>query len=350
MPRRQALRLTEFTFFDPHGAVAVKKMVNALCDVNAVHSKTKAKKDIEERILAFFKPHKVNVTTHGSVPTEMALPGSDMDFIFIFPMQPKEDVVALLHQFAAETEAVIDHSVKTPGNLVRFTIGDEQLDIFCVWEESNMEFVDSLNGYMQDCQMMVLKNVPISIRDECSSVPFIPDLYACLVRIMAEVKQSDHTYGAFLLTKLVVETSLSSVAIACLVIMSEYETRSPFRVMQKMLINMKAIDEVLRNQFPFSPETIRAIQKMGTHHFENGGIFIMADYQLIQIQKAIPSFTQFLRATSLIDAAGDPIRIGDHHPISPKLQAICNKLADLFVDPDTADFKNRARAIARAYN
>jgi hypothetical protein len=341
------MKRVDFFAFDPMGTQTVQKMVDALCYVNVTQSKTAAKTALSEKAHAFFKSHNVKSVTHGSIAVEMALPGSDTDIVLTFPFQPCEDVVSLLHQFAAEMKAFIDPTIKTPGNLVRMMIGDEQCDLFCVWDRVEEDAVYSINSLISGCDFFAEQHIPVEIRKGVPCSSFIPDLHDLLLDILFEIKASYPSYAAFILTKMAVKTTLSSTTVACLVKMSNYNATSPFVVMQKMLVYMNAIEDMYTGRV--TPEMDSAISKLGRYNREDGSIYILAECQIKQVIHAKPDFVKFLQDMSIIDGASMSIPIGAKHPIKHKLLTVCEKLADLFIDPVTEDFKVRARKIACNY-
>lgn len=357
MPRKNKLLSVDLFRSGFHDAVnASDDIANALYCVNMNEAGRANESGIIQRLKNHFEPLEIEVIEQGSTATEMRLPSSDYDVILKFRQQDPGQVIEILKGFAESVGATIDPELKTPGNLVRMRVDGIQIDMMCVDSTVTVEWVSSLNTYMQDVFMCVYAFPGVPIRANLSCLSYVPDHMQAVQQMSKIITDDSSLNTAFLLTKLAITTKISSAAIVCLVTMSQFRPTSAFVVMQNMLRHMKAIADMIEDKEgneTISYETHAVFRALAQYHMKDKSIFVLLPFQLHQIAKALPDFTKFLKAMSLIDENEQPIEIGDRTPISSKLHSTCTALTQLLrtsvETPAMPDFMERARKIVCNY-
>jgi len=346
------MQLAEFAttrpaHIDPHGDILIHNMIKAVHSANTTQGEMTAAKGVTQLLEATFtQQYQVMITPHGSAVTDTALPGSDLDFVLIFPAEfTCDECIAVINWFADTTGSVIIPPDTPIGNLVTMQINGLKCDLLCVSELLEWGYTDSLNLYLGIEPMWMCSNIPIEIRLTRIYTPFVGDKLHFLHQMSANIKQSEPSYAAFFLMKMLCP-KLSSAVITCLVTMSNNGATSIHCVLHHIIYNMKSIIDMTQQPSRVARSTRLTISQLSTYQVENGCIFVLTDYQIKQIAIAYPTFVNFLKSVGLLDQMEARIEVGYQNPISNKMQSICRALTALLQSRDpNVDFKAKAYEI-----
>lgn len=352
MPRRAAKRMPIELFIQPiDNAFADRVIGNLVVALNTVNEREYVKMKesaLFEEMHAFLEQRNVEMICQGSGPVNMMTSASDYDYVLIF--QKDEEAVNILKELAAHMHAVVKSHETKPGNLVTMEIKGKSCDMLCVSEMVVSERIVSLNTYdTATCDACTYSHIPIHIRESEIVIQFVPDNLTYLQRMSYFIKNSQPSYAAYLLLKTLFP-KLSSACIVCLITMSNKHAPSMFAVLHHVFINMKAIAELQQCRRFHSHNTHIALQRMSQVHTEDGCMFVLTPFQLVQIANVLPVFTIFLKKMSLIDEDETICIIGDANPINNKFRTMCIDLTDLLLSTDpTIDFKAQSHGIVSRF-
>ena len=342
----------------------IGKLAEELREVNTVQHGFIENSGIIQTIESFFHAYNTIAIVHGSFMTGSLLPASDLDVLLVSEPGNVESVIGMLRDFSISMNALITNEVVIPGNLVRMKITDEagnmiQLDFMCVWNICEQQPIHSIYTYTQRTKLRYVEACPpVPIRAHVVCSPYVPRHVNELQAMALTITSNDKTHVAYLLTKMAVDTPLSSVAIFCLINMCKFHADSTLVILQNMLKVMEAIEEAVnlpkdKKPVDMSIETKQVFDKLSRYYHFDGSIYILMEHQLKQIANALPDFTEFLTSVSLIDDDGNPTDVTGRNVNNTKLHSICTELTELLHASKKSkmpDFKDKARAIITRSN
>ena len=295
---------------DPFADYPTQTMLEALRRANKRYTNT----DMLDQLNQFFSERGVQVTSQGAISMHMGMPSSPVEAVLTFQSQTHA-VLDIMWELVAATDAIVDHSEPTYGNVVKLSIAGQPCEFLCVWDYVVEERVNH--------QICAFVNPPV-ITGKAPGLSFMSDHFAQLRQLSDELIQSDHAYAAFFLTKMALP-ELSTTVVMWLVSVSTNNSAHAFSIMHHMLVTMKDVARTF-----------------------SGVISILTYPQLRQIAASVPAYVAFLKELSLIDENGQPMPVSYHSPVSDRICSICIDLTELLAsDVPASEFVAATRAIAR---